>query len=249
MDIYNITEAPILAFPQYLNTSTSSSKSNAWSLDNHPALQKDQLRWERDVALASVSSENIILSTLRGNFSIRLRALKGTELADWIRIEGPREAFSTPSYGWTMSGQLQPYESEPRTIVDVGGFAGDTAVLFAHVHPNARIIVFEPNPLNCRYLLWNIRINNLVERVWPLCAGIGATTSIMRIRKCIFWGSARFCQTSGNALVDADATIGDTLEVPVLDVMVLREKFSIEYVDLYKSDCEGCECSSDSDVE
>ena len=38
-------------------------------------------------------------------------------------------------------------------------------------------MALEPNPLLCRYLLWNVRLN-AAANVWPLCAGAGAESGL-----------------------------------------------------------------------
>ena len=41
-------------------------------------------------------------------------------------------------------------------FVDVGANVGDQTVKWALQFPNVKIIAFEPNPVTCRYLVWNI---------------------------------------------------------------------------------------------
>ena len=144
------------------------------------------------------------------------------------------EMVSDGRYAW--SGQLPPYDIEPRTIFDVGGFIGDTAFLFATLHPTVRVIVFEPNPVNCRYLLWNIRINNLTERVWPLCAGLGSRSSVMRMSCSTTeykgWGGIL---NVGCEISDPEATgkmSDDGFDVSVLGANDVLKHFRISYVDI-----------------
>eukprot|EP00927_Polykrikos_kofoidii_P048983 TRINITY_DN43136_c0_g1_i1.p1 TRINITY_DN43136_c0_g1~~TRINITY_DN43136_c0_g1_i1.p1 ORF type:complete len:869 (-),score=52.97 TRINITY_DN43136_c0_g1_i1:46-2271(-) len=53
-------------------------------------------------------------------------------------------------------------------IVDVGASVGTVAVAVALNWPGVRVVAIEPSPDNFRYLLWNIKLNRLDDRILPL---------------------------------------------------------------------------------
>jgi FkbM family methyltransferase len=53
-----------------------------------------------------------------------------------------------------------------------GGEIGDTAIYFA-LRKAKKVIVFEPFPYNFKYLIQNIKINNLEEKIEAVNAMIG----------------------------------------------------------------------------
>merc|ERR1719148_111124 len=61
-------------------------------------------------------------------------------------------------------------------IVDVGASVGTFSIAMALQFLDVRIYAMEPAPQNYRYLVWNIRLNNLTSRVWPLNAALRGPT-------------------------------------------------------------------------
>jgi hypothetical protein len=49
------------------------------------------------------------------------------------------------------------------TIYDVGGFNGMYGLLAAKVNPKARVLIFEPDPVNARHIRQNIELNDLTN--------------------------------------------------------------------------------------
>ncbi|CAD7937598.1 unnamed protein product [Amoebophrya sp. A25] len=66
------------------------------------------------------------------------------------------------------------------TFLDLGGNLGGAAITLAKRFPELRVISLEPNPLFCRFLMWNIKRNNLLDRVWPLCVGLAVEKDVLR---------------------------------------------------------------------
>ena len=58
---------------------------------------------------------------------------------------------------------------DPDIELDLEGVAG--AVAFEALRTGL-LLSIEPDPLECRLLIWNLRRLGLTKRVWPLCAGI-----------------------------------------------------------------------------
>merc|ERR1711874_700839 len=72
----------------------------------------------------------------------------------------------------------------PVRIVDVGGNYGGTTIALARLFPHAKIVVLEPNPLLCRFALWNFRIHGLLSRIWPVCVGLGEHDQTLAMEIC-----------------------------------------------------------------
>lgn len=52
-------------------------------------------------------------------------------------------------------------KNNPKTIVDIGGGFGDFSIYAAKMFPDAKILVFEPNPILYKMLLRNITLNEV----------------------------------------------------------------------------------------
>ena len=134
--------------------------SQDWTI-GHPSLAPDQLHWEALIQHASV--EKRISSTVG---TVSLKVFKG----DMPHVQ---------VYNLDASGQVAP-----STILDVGANYGGVAVALAKLYSYARFVVLEPNPLLCRFLLWNLRRHGLTNRVWPLCAGAAPQIGEVLMQPC-----------------------------------------------------------------
>jgi FkbM family methyltransferase len=50
-------------------------------------------------------------------------------------------------------------------MIDAGGYIGSTAILYAQLYPQAKVIVIEPLPENCELIKKNIENNGLQDRI------------------------------------------------------------------------------------
>lgn len=57
-----------------------------------------------------------------------------------------------------------PFDYKGGTVIDVGGYVGDTAVYFA-LNGAREVYSFEPNPVSFRYMLRNLELNGVSDRV------------------------------------------------------------------------------------
>ena len=124
-------------------------------------------------------------------------------------------------------GLYDRYDYRKGTVIDIGGFIGDTAVYFAK--NGAKVVLsYEPNPVNYEYLLTNLKLNGVFDSVRAFNLAVS-----MEKRKLSVPGM------SGAGTVYAKEDFGTTFEVQnITPNEVFRE---IETVDLLKVDCKGCE--------
>ena len=116
---------------------------------------------------------------------------------------------------------------EPKTIVDLGGYCGYSAVYFLNRFPGSQVIVFEPHPVHIRMLWKNIRLNNLQDRVRVVAAAVGVRDESGYLKD----------DNCTSTIVDAFQSAG-AIPVPVVD---LFSQIPSSQVDLLKMDAEGAE--------
>lgn len=76
---------------------------------------------------------------------------------------------------------LMSLNLKKQTIFDIGGYIGLHSIFFAHATgKEGKVITFEPNPVNYREILFNIKLNNLKNiTVFPI--GIGKEESELEL--------------------------------------------------------------------
>ena len=119
------------------------------------------------------------------------------------------------------------------TVVDVGGFVGDTALYYAK--RGGTVFVYEPNPVNYRYLLRNLELNPALKN-----AVTAFNKAVGRDGNVTLWYNPKFCKTG---LVRPANSLGTAVSSQIESVSlstILRENH-IEKPYLLKSDCKGCE--------
>lgn len=167
----------------------------------HPCLSKEQEWFE-------ANHEN---ATRTMNF--RWRTARGRKVHMSLRIsqrsgEDEEHQFSkTMDYIQALDGQTL-FSSD--VVLDVGASVGAFAVAIALHFPRARIIAIEPAPQNFRYLLWNIRLNNVSRRVWPMNIAVrGPSEDVVLELKYspIWWTASSQCPLEVQEDCDAQATL------------------------------------------
>jgi FkbM family methyltransferase len=116
-----------------------------------------------------------------------------------------------------------------RTIFDVGGNFGQTALRFASAFPMATIFSFEPVPTSFERL---IRSTRHIERIKPfnLAMGDGAATATMHLTD----------SAGGNSLVRVGSAIG-AVDVSIDTIDAFSSRQTAGTIDLLKIDVEGYE--------
>eukprot|EP00913_Durusdinium_trenchii_P016719 g15716.t1 len=205
-------------YPLTVAPTVSFPDPDDWS-QNHPAYSQEQQEWEELIRYAARTKEVQLSSG-----SLQLYVFKG-DMPDihlyQLESESPN-AFAR--------------------IVDIGANYGGVAVALAQHQPFARLMVLEPNPLLCRFLLWNIRSHNLTHRVWPLCAALGNTELFIEpCKEPWVGGPVNTCMNLAMRTFTGKASDGSAVKVPALNLKDILSHVGWESFDLLKLDCEGCE--------
>eukprot|EP00927_Polykrikos_kofoidii_P069851 TRINITY_DN65515_c0_g1_i1.p1 TRINITY_DN65515_c0_g1~~TRINITY_DN65515_c0_g1_i1.p1 ORF type:complete len:407 (-),score=72.01 TRINITY_DN65515_c0_g1_i1:35-1255(-) len=213
----------------------------------HPSFSMEQRAWESEMQNASVMlSEDIMGHQLRMwvfkrsvlDFAESLRELQEDEYG-LFRLTQPQASKGEASRGHSVA-------------IDAGASVGMFAILLAKLWIHIRIIAIEAAPANYRYLLWNLRVNGVANRVWPLNVALGAEASAGRVfhYSPTYPRTSQVCQGEGCANVNEpdEKWRGGWIDwqvrfqVPQLTLAEIIAVFDVPgKVHLLKVDCEGCE--------
>eukprot|EP00933_Yihiella_yeosuensis_P036042 TRINITY_DN29738_c0_g1_i1.p1 TRINITY_DN29738_c0_g1~~TRINITY_DN29738_c0_g1_i1.p1 ORF type:complete len:376 (+),score=44.55 TRINITY_DN29738_c0_g1_i1:38-1165(+) len=234
-----------------------SSHSLPWQQEQHPAFDETQLAWERMMGFAErwrefpsrckASSTHAALSSHITLMSWRLAALP-----DSFNFCNPDH----DNYGLLHWDALRRSSEEVGWVIDVGGHIGDVTVVLAEAYPKAKILVLEPNPLNYRTLLHNLKRNNLTNRVWPLQLALSEQEQDLDIAPCVYGGygghsSGLYCITDAQHTQRAEILMPSTSgeptsifhhhKVKAVPLAMLMQRLNTSELVALKLDCEGCE--------
>ena len=162
------------------------------------------------------------------------------------------------TYG-TMNGQMgyqgDEYGLAARHLtgwaLDVGAHIGIISVALAVDNPDLHVVAVEVLPDNVALMRRNVLDNGLGERVHIVEAAAGGPGETSRT---VYWnwrdhpgtdpGYAEGSRYIANQFL-WDALQGrgecDAIDVPVVSIGAIRERFGIEDIAFAKIDCEGCE--------
>jgi len=134
-----------------------------------------------------------------------------------------------------MSGEFDVITMNPddvETVVDLGGFIGISARVFADKYPKAKIFVVEPDPDNFDLLKQNV---DAFPQIQPINGAICG-----KPQKLTF-----FKRSSGNwgtsIKSSEDAIASNSFEVQGYDMRQLSDIMGFDRIDLLKVDIEGAE--------
>ncbi len=114
-----------------------------------------------------------------------------------------------------------------RTVIDVEAFVGDSTIYFA-LRGAKKVVAIEPHPGAYQEMIENIRMNNLMEKIIPVNAGLASKPGAVAVEDVDVDATARKYHGPGRGAIRAV-----TLEQVVRD-------YGVE-PDVLKMDCEGCE--------
>jgi FkbM family methyltransferase len=142
-------------------------------------------------------------------------------------------------YGGTSNGDIKGifmdniYQHLPvknKTVIDIGGNIGDSAMYFA-LNGATEVICLEPFPKNYELAEKNIKLNNFSKCVTLLLAGCSGSRNEVTIDPDF---------KSGNSSILKDFSKG--IRVPLLTLEdILKRISNFDNSIILKMDCEGCE--------
>lgn len=132
-------------------------------------------------------------------------------------------------------GVLNLHQLRPRTVLDIGAHIGAFALLARRMWPEARVIACEADPENVRLLQANLGTETSVEIV--SAAIVGEDVHEVTFHAVTDKGAAN----SGGGSCLRPELGSAPCRVPALSVAELWMSRQIEFCDLLKLDCEGCE--------
>ena len=123
--------------------------------------------------------------------------------------------------------------SKAKVIVDIGAHIGLFSILVAYMNKKAIIYAYEPYPENYRFLINNILLNKLHDRIIAYAYAIGDKDSMERLY---------IAESSLSHTIHPYWKHGkEYILVRSIRFSEIFQDNNIEYVDLLKVNCEGCE--------
>jgi len=120
---------------------------------------------------------------------------------------------------------------ENKNVIDVGGFFGETAIMFKKIGKCRKVFVFEPVPYHFQFLKRNIILNNFERDIKAFKRGVCKKRGKLIIESAEPVGKGAFGLEKGNHKVEIDC-------VSWKDLIKFAKKNKVEII---KVDCEGCE--------
>ncbi|CAK9082463.1 unnamed protein product, partial [Durusdinium trenchii] len=226
-----------LPLPEAVNLSrgfewwhSSQDKRIQWR--DHPALDERQLRWEKEMEnVSNVIREKVQDRDLTVHFFKSAMEVTSGEVKGYITGED--------HYALDMLRSTSPAP----IFLDIGANMGMVSILLAKKWPNARILAVEPAPTTFRYLLWNLRANDVLAQVWPLNLAVSTARRSVRMSH-LSSGHVWTGQVPANASWTPSHVLksDSVFDVSTASLPELLAGFGMGHqVDFLKLDCEGCE--------
>ena len=116
-----------------------------------------------------------------------------------------------------------------KIVLDIGANIGDTGIFYA-LNGAKKVIGIEPFPKNFDYAQQNIKINNLDNVITLLHAGCSSKKEIIKI------------DPDYQSNIESEAKNFKTgIDVPMITIQDIINKYEIPKSSVLKIDCEGCE--------
>jgi len=147
-------------------------------------------------------------------------------LYDHLMKPAHREEYAPPP-------EMRLAPADVRTVLDIGGNIGATALNFSRIFPNATIYAFEPAPDNFALLQRNAAN---CGRIRALNVGLGAQDATLEL-----FASDDPANFGGYSLHAAGSDPSRRTAIPVRAVAGMLAELGVESVDVIKIDTEGAE--------
>lgn len=118
-------------------------------------------------------------------------------------------------------------------IFDVGGHVGIASIMFATQYPKAKIVTFEPCPINFSYLIHNLKVNH-IKNVFVLPYGVSKNARNIDL---VF---EKGNSGGTSAYTHDNQTIGK-ISVPTVKLDDIIDLLNLNKIDIFKIDTEGAE--------
>ncbi|HII61029.1 FkbM family methyltransferase [Pyrococcus horikoshii] len=168
--------------------------------------------------IARVIKYNWQVFNMKGNpmisFTVKNHDFKAVLLKGYEGLLQFYEQFILEQYGM--------FDYKDKTVIDIGGFIGDTALYF-YSKEARKIVSFEPSKKNYTILIKNITLNN-IKNVIPINAGVWDENT-----------KGIITNPAPTAYRVKEESKGDVALVSILDIIDSYRP------DIIKMDCEGCE--------
>lgn len=158
-------------------------------------------------------------------------------LAGGLKVEIPNELISAFDEVFLR----EVYHSESNVsmrnaplIIDIGANVGYFSLYAFKNFKNAKVIAFEPFPLNFK-LLDKHKADNALSGLLLDKRAVSGTESTLKINY-----NPKVVYSVGASMVDRDGA-SLTLEVDAISLKDLFDEYKVEHCDLLKVDCEGAE--------
>ena len=161
-------------------------------------------------------------------------ALRRRKRAEYVLRDGYKLVDGTGTLAGTIAvvfvrreyGEFRDF----KTIVDIGANMGSFAIYAARCCPDAKIYCYEPHPENFKFLMQNIVVNSLEQRLKAVQSAVAATS-----------GERTFGlgESPTHSLVGAES--GSTGSVACTTLTEIFSLHHLDTIDLLKINCEGAE--------
>eukprot|EP00928_Gymnodinium_smaydae_P015576 TRINITY_DN15769_c0_g1_i1.p1 TRINITY_DN15769_c0_g1~~TRINITY_DN15769_c0_g1_i1.p1 ORF type:complete len:429 (-),score=67.52 TRINITY_DN15769_c0_g1_i1:38-1252(-) len=160
----------------------------------HPSFSRAQREWEVEMQ----NSSKVLSRTIFG-INLRFFMFKRSD----SDFEESLQELQDDEYRLLNVGPPSATGAEDSSplVVDIGASIGILAVLLARLWPTTRVVAVEAAPANYRYLLWNLRVNGVADRVWPMNVAIGGAPLAARS----FYYSPTYPRTSQATMLGSSA--------------------------------------------
>mmetsp|Transcript_41553 Transcript_41553/g.129264 ORF Transcript_41553/g.129264 Transcript_41553/m.129264 type:complete len:396 (+) Transcript_41553:111-1298(+) len=193
----------------------------------HPAHSPEQLRFERlhrrAVRHWKVELLGVTLHAVDFKTSMKVEIISDELRSDPYRLKA-------------LADHLEMFGTSNTTFLDIGANVGLVSMLLAKMNPASEVLALEPVPEFYRFLLWNLKLNGLVDRVWALNAGVGAEgcRSTYPTDAAFWWLPPALPWAHSLCLSFAEVLAS----MEVLSRFGFHSQSPVHFV---KIDCEGCE--------
>ena len=121
------------------------------------------------------------------------------------------------------------------TVIDIGANVGYFSLYLLSNFPQAKVLAFEPLPVNAKLLEKHVKMNDLQDRLAIEPSAVYGTEDAIQIH---FNNTLDF--SVGASILNWEDT-NEVLDIKAYSLPEILKAFGLDHVDLMKIDCEGAE--------